>query len=127
MNQILVTEKIYVTPAMKKKKKMFKTEFFLSICALILLSTYGICSTYDRNRSEAVSKEILEAMEIQPEKVTVEEEVIVLDLNSPTGKEEKVNLDEIERVIVTREIEIPEEQKVTARDGTVYYTINRLR
>ncbi len=126
MNQILVCEKLYVTPALKKKKKMFKAEFFLSIAALIGLSTYGICSAYDRNKNEAVSKEILQAMQIQPEKVEVEEEVIVLDLNAPNGEAEKVNLDEIEKVVVTREIEIPEEQKVTARDGTIYYTIGQI-
>ncbi len=126
MNQILVCEKLYVTPALKKKKKMFKAEFFLSIVALIGLSTYGICSAYDRNKSEAVSKEILAAMQIQPEKVEVEEEVIILDLNVPAGEDEKVDLDEIEKVIVTREIEIPEEQKVKARDGTVYYTIGQI-
>ena len=28
MNQILVTEKIYVTPELKKKKKTYKIEFF---------------------------------------------------------------------------------------------------
>ena len=41
---------------MRKKKKLFKIEFFLSVFALIGLSTYGICSAYDRNKNEAVSK-----------------------------------------------------------------------
>ena len=31
MNQILVTEKIYVTPEIKRKKKMYKFEFFLTV------------------------------------------------------------------------------------------------
>ncbi len=33
---------------------------------------------------------------------------------------------EIEKVMVVREIAIPEEQKVTARDGTEYYTIGQI-
>lgn len=126
MNQILIAEKLYVTPAMRKKKKLFKIEFFLSVFALIGLSTYGICSAYDRNKSEAVSKEILGAMEFQPETIMVEEQAVVLVLNGSNGTNGTVNLDEIERVTVSREIEIPEEQKVTARDGTVYYTIGQI-
>ena len=124
MNQILVSEKLYVTPAIKRKKKMFKMEFILSIVALIALSTYGVCSVVDRNKSEAVSKEILGAMEILPETRTVEEQAVVLVLNRDNNS--SVNIDEIERVTVTREIRVDEEQKVTAKDGTVYYTIGQV-
>ena len=126
MNQILVAEKLYVTPGMRRKKKLFKIEFFLSVFALIGLSTYGICSAYDRNKSEAVSKEILAAMEVQPETIVVEEQMVVLVLNEKTQTNQNVDIDEIEKVIVSREIEIPEEQKVTAKDGTVYYTIGQI-
>ena len=28
MNQILVTEKLYITPELKRKKKMYKIRFF---------------------------------------------------------------------------------------------------
>ena len=125
MNQILVSKKLYVTPGMKRKKKLFKIEFFLSVVALVGLSTYGICSAYDRNKSEAVSREILAAMEVQPETIVVEEQVVVLALNGSTDNE-RVNIDEIEKVTVTREIEVSEEQKVTANDGTVYYTIGQI-
>lgn len=31
MNQILVTEKVYVTPELKRKKMWFNIEFFLSV------------------------------------------------------------------------------------------------
>ena len=125
MNQILVCEKIYVTPSMKRKKKMFKAEFALSVLALIGLSTYGICSAYDRSKSEAVSREILSAMEVQPETMVVEEQAVVLILNDEENKE-SVNMNEIKKVIVEREIEIPEEQKVKAKDGTIYYTIGQI-
>ena len=42
MNQILVSEKLYVTPDMKKKKKVFRFEFFLSVFLLCALSSYAI-------------------------------------------------------------------------------------
>lgn len=127
MNQILVTQKLYVTPRMKRKKKLFKIEFFLSVFALIGLSTYGICSAYDRNKSEAVSREILGAMQVQPEKIVVAEQAVVLILNgSEDNSDRTTNSTEIEKVMVEREIQIEEEQKVTARDGTEYYTIGQI-
>ena len=127
MNQILVTQKLYVTPGMKRKKKLFKIEFFLSVFALIGLSTYGICSAYDRNKSEAVSREILGAMQVQPEKIVVAEQAVVLILNGSEDNSDRTSdSTEIEKVMVEREIQIEEEQKVTARDGTEYYTIGQI-
>ena len=32
MNQILVTEKLYITPEFKRKRMLYKIEFFLSVC-----------------------------------------------------------------------------------------------
>lgn len=127
MNQILVSQKLYVTPAMKRKKKLFKIEFFLSVFALVVISTYGICSAYDRNRNEAVSKEILGAMHVQPEVIMVEEPAVVLVLNNSRGTNTAVDIDEIEKVIVERELQIPNEQKVSANDGTIYYTIGQIK
>lgn len=127
MNQILVSKKLYVTPAVKRKKKIFKMEFFLSVSALALLSVYGISQAYDRNKSEAVSKEILSAMEVQPEVEMIEEPAIVLVLNSPVNNKQTIDIDEVEKIAtVTREIKVSEEQKVTAKDGTVYYTIGQI-
>ena len=126
MNQILIHDRIYVTPSMKRKKKFFKIEFFLSVCALIGLSTYGICSEYDRNKSEAVSKEILASMGTKPEAIMVEEQAVILILNKENGDNSSVSIDEIEKVIVEREIKISEEQKVKAKDGTIYYTIGQI-
>ena len=65
MNQILVTEKLYVTPEMKRKKLIYKIEFFLSVFLICLLFSYYIYAEYDRNRSEQVSKEILAQVKYQ--------------------------------------------------------------
>mgnify|MGYP000864261159 CR=1 FL=1 len=35
MNQILVTEKLYVTPELRKKKKMYKVQFIISIILVL--------------------------------------------------------------------------------------------
>ena len=52
MNQILVVEKLYVTPELKKKKRLFKIEFFISVFLICILSSYYIYAEYDRTKSE---------------------------------------------------------------------------
>ncbi|MBR3003164.1 MAG: sortase [Clostridia bacterium] len=60
MNQILVTKKLYVTPELKRKKKIYKFDFILSIFLVIVLISVGIYAEYDRSKSEEVSQDILE-------------------------------------------------------------------
>ena len=63
MNQILVTEKLYITPELRRKKKMYKIQFFLSVILVCSLFSYYIYADYDRNKSEEVSREILEGIQ----------------------------------------------------------------
>lgn len=65
MNQILVTEKLYVTPELRRKKKLYKLQFFLSVFLICLLFSYYIYAEYDRGRSEEVSQEILEGIALE--------------------------------------------------------------
>ncbi len=120
MNQILIQERIYVTPELKKKKKMFKFEFIISVIALCLLVIYAICSEYDRNKSEQVSKEILANIEFTP-LVESKEKIIAIMLN-----EALEDNDEPDEPLVVYE-QVPDtsrtEQTYTASDGTQYTTI----
>ena len=50
MNQILVTEKLYVTPELRRKKKLFKFQFFLCVFLACLLFSYYIYAEYDRQK-----------------------------------------------------------------------------
>lgn len=59
MNQILVTEKLYVTPELRRKRKLYKLQFFLCVLLVCLLFSYYIYAEYDRGKSEEVSQEIL--------------------------------------------------------------------
>ena len=120
MNQILVSQELYVTPDMKKKKKAFKFEFFLSVFLLCVLSSYAIYAEYDRNKSEEVSKEILQEISFQDTTKLVDEEVIVVRLNAIP---EEKNVTTTQVVQIEQKIEVPDEQKLTASDGTIYYTI----
>ena len=67
MNQILVTEKLYVTPELKRKKKFYKTSFILSIFAIVVLASFYVYAEYDKARNEDISKDILSDMTTQTE------------------------------------------------------------
>lgn len=123
MNQILIDQKLYVTPDMKKKKKLFKIEFFLSVFLLCVLSSYAIYAEYDRNKSEQVSQEILDGIEFQSGTEMVEEEVTVVVLNAIPEEGEVAQTQTIQ---TERPVDVPEEQKSIASDGTVYYTIGKI-
>lgn len=62
MNQILVTEKLYITPELKRKKKVYKFNFIISIFFVCILTSLYIYAEYDRNKSEETSQQILEEM-----------------------------------------------------------------
>lgn len=59
MNQILISEKVYITPELKKKKRMYKIDFFISVFLVFILSSYYIYAEYDKNKSEEKAQEIL--------------------------------------------------------------------
>ena len=115
MNQILVSEKLYVTPDMKKKKKFFKFEFFLSVFLVCILSSYGIYAEYDRNKNEKVSKEILASMDTQVQEEKLEKVVVILN----SAFNEEINT-------ITEVEEVPSVQITTSSDGTEYYTIGSI-
>ena len=102
MNQILVSEKLYVTPDMRRKKKLFKIEFILSIFLVCLLSSYYIYAEYDRNKSEQVSHEILANITFKEQEEKLESIVVVL--NSAFAEEQMVNIEEEQTSEIT---EIP--------------------
>ena len=77
MNQILLTEKLYVTPELKRKKKFYKAYFFMSIFLVCLLFSYYIYAEYDRNKSEEVSKSILAQAQMGEDHTTASEDSVI--------------------------------------------------
>lgn len=90
MNQILVTKKLYITPELKRKKKIYKFEFFLSIFLVCILISAYIYAEYDRNKSEQVSQEILENLEIPEDTTVAKNNVLVVVLDEVEEQERKV-------------------------------------
>ena len=119
MNQILVTEKLYVTPEFKRKRKLYKIEFFLSVFLICLLSSYYIYAEYDRNKNEEVSHELLQQIASNGQDLTVkppeEYDIIRVVLKSET---------EVEEVPVIKDMKTVEEMAITytASNGLNYTT-----
>lgn len=114
MNQILVTEKLYITPELKKKKKAYKVSFFLSLFTMIVLSCAYIYAEYDRTRLESASKDLLEqvlAGEFNSEEDTTvapPENALVVSMSQEQIVQENVNQNEA----------LQEEDKNTITSGT---------
>ena len=81
MNQILVTEKLYVTPELKRKKKIYKINFIISIIVIVVLCSFYAHSEYARNKEQDISHDILEGI--------VEEEMNEAE-RMAAGEEERV-------------------------------------
>lgn len=82
MNQILIEQRIYVTKEMKRKKKMYKTLYIISMITLIVLVLYYFIAEKERNDREGLSREIMQ--QINNDNTTVEERRIVVALNDRT-------------------------------------------
>lgn len=80
MNQILVTEKVYVTPKLKRKKRIYKIQFVLSILIVLVLTSYYVYSEYDKRKGEALSKEILNSISSSDD-TTINDDTLVVALN----------------------------------------------
>lgn len=120
MNQILVHEKVIVTPEFRRKKKVYKFNFFLSVFLVCTLFSCYIYAEYDRTKSEQVSQEILLGMEENEEQnenvVTMDEDKLIVKLS---GVKSEVNVSNLEAEQQANRISTIEEQ--IASDGTRYY------
>lgn len=92
MNQILITEKLYITPELKRKKKIYKLNFFLSIFLVFILISFYIYAEYDRNKSEETSQGLMSSFNNEvPEDTTVAKNnvlIVVLDDNQEDANDE---------------------------------------
>ncbi len=99
MNQILISEKVYVTPELKRKKKIYKFNFILSVIFVIALFGYYVYGEFDRNSSDK-SQEILSQIDVVKDEtianapIKLEDDVLVVMLDDAKNSEE-VKLNEL--------------------------------
>ena len=106
MNQILVTEKIYVTPELKKKKKLYKFEFFLSVFLVCILISICIYAEYDRNKSEEVSQDILNSINVASQETLEDKKDVLVVVFDEANRENSVEN-------ITPEETVPEQASST--------------
>ena len=103
MNQILVSEKLYVTPELKKKKKLYKFNFVISVILVVALFGYYIYGVYERDSSDK-SDEILSQIEVKQQDVgtnngdstiKLQDNVLVVVLDDTNDTGEEINLDDL--------------------------------
>lgn len=121
MNQILVSEKVYVTEKLKKKKRFYKLLFIFSILAVIALSVYYVYTEYDKRKWESISQDLLQNFTMSNTQNidndnTVANETLVIALD-----------EEVEVVTPDEELEVQEEQQTPTeleKYSVVYTTQN---
>lgn len=129
MNQILVTKKVIVTPEFKKKRKLYKFNFFISTFLACILFSCCIYAEYDRSKSEQVSQDILLGMSEENTNdnttISVEDDVIIVNaLAEPPEEEKSINIETL--------LDSDKKAKSTvvesvAPDGKSYYTESILK
>ena len=117
MNQILVTKKLYITPELKRKKKIYKFDFFLSVFLVCILISFCIYAEYARNRDEQVSQEILANMNITEDTTVADSNVLIAVLDDEEQTEELNSNPEVE------EIKTANKTVQTTQSGYRYSTI----
>ena len=120
MNQILVTEKLYVTPELRRKKKMNIIIFIISVIFTILLLSFYIYAEYDKDKSESKSKQILAKL-LNQDNTTIsskENALIVKLTQSPEIIDDSDNNSSIKLSTATKTYE--------AEDGKTYDIIGMI-
>ena len=132
MNQILISEKLYVTPELKRKKRIYKIYFFLAVFLVFILSSYYIYAEYDRNKSEEQSKEILSSLSFDSNlkddtTIKFEENATIVILNEEDEDSVIISStyddEEIEVADETGDEEIIDVPTYVTESGQVYWAI----
>ena len=122
MNQILVTKKLYITPELKRKKKVYKVNFILSVFFLIVLISVYIYAAYDRDKAEAMSQDILANAEAeQVDNTVADSDILIAVLNDTTddGTEAPVVVSNTNQNNTTK-------QKQQSQSGYTYVTDGKI-
>lgn len=123
MNQILVSKKVYVTPELKRKKRIYKLSFILSIIFVIALFCYYVYGEFDRNSSDK-SQEILSQIDVVKDEtvanspVKLEDDVLVVMLDD-TDDSEEVKIEEL----MNSSKEKLDTKMYKTKDGDEYSTV----
>ena len=81
MNQILVSQKVYVTKETKRKRIIFKSLYIICILIIIALSIYYVLAERNRNAKEAIGQDILRELSDGEDSTVSKDNAIVISLD----------------------------------------------
>lgn len=124
MNQILVTEKIYVTPELKRKKKIYKILFIISVLCMICLTSIYVYAEYDRNKESDISSNILKSMFSDKTTISEDENALIVKITQEIAE----NIDEYQTTDDEEQAPIISQatSTYTASNGNEYEYIGRI-
>lgn len=131
MNQILVTEKLYVTPELRRKKKRYKVNFIISIILILILFSFYAYAEYDRDKNADISQEILAGMnyiDVDDTTISADDDVWIIavdasyvaDINTDNEPQEENQEQESNNISETPK---PLNSTYKAPNGKVYNTV----
>lgn len=137
MNQILITEKLYITPELKRQKKLYKIDFIISVFLLCLLFSYYLYAEYDKYAGEKKAQEILANMEIQETDlrstyvyddttIRVEENEKMVVILSEEDDGTIIDTNNLENSQSTYSNNATPRNVMTAESGDTYYSIAKI-
>lgn len=118
MNQILVTKKLYITPELKRKKKVYKFNFFISVFLICILVSFYIYAEYGRNKSEGASQALLSEFNENSDILKEKSNILIAVLNDTN---EDSNANDTSEDASQKEINSSNVQ--TTKEGFKYTTI----
>ena len=121
MNQILVTKKLYITPELKRKKKLYKFYFFLSVFLVFTLISFYIYAEVDSSNSEETSQAILDEFNQELDNTTADSDVLIAILNDTSEDEGSSSIPENSENQPQRTVSSKKVQ--STNDGFNYSTI----
>lgn len=128
-NQILVSEAFYVTPEMKRKKLIYKINFFIALILMVVLFGYYAHSEYSKYMEDEEAKQILASAnfsigntEEDNLAITDDQKVVLVDSNGEMTEEGMGDQTRTQEEEVAWERAKKETFK-TAPSGDNYYSI----
>lgn len=128
MNQILITDTVYVTPELRRKKKIYKVLFIISSFLLVCFSTLYIYAEYDRNKETEISNDILKDMNKEENDDTLVSETensLIVKITQDVAKETE-NKETTEKEEIESNNNVPVSSVYTDKKGNQYNYIARI-
>lgn len=123
MNQILVTQKLYITPELRRKQAIYRFCFFICVFTLGILFSVYIYGMYEQNMNEGISQELLESVSLGSslyEPSNENDDVLVVYLDQLDEEDDGSDIIQIDLDAEPREENAPLLSTYKASNGKVY-------